>query len=103
MAGYLMSNNTFLKIENKKELFSYRNKMVNIPAHYKSRNENIMCQTKCGEIENMEHIYNCQILNNNITQRGKYENIYNGSLGQQVNIYKKTRENIEKRKKYISE
>ena len=56
-----------------------------------------MCKTK----KDMEHIYNCKYLNveqNNI----KFEQIYKGNLNQQIQIWKKFEENLEKSKKWIT-
>ena len=53
MAEYLMPNNDMLNIEEKQELFSVRNRMVNIGYNY-GKKEN--CQ-KCNENEDMTHIW----------------------------------------------
>ena len=97
MAQYLKPNNLGLTISEKKEMFAYRNKMNKISWNYKSKQGNNMCLTKCGIIETNEHIYNCEIFNRNINIIHKYENIYNGNLQTQVEIFRILKGNMEKR------
>ena len=47
----------------------------------------------------MEHIYNCNYLNEGNLLNIKYENIFNGSLKDQIKILEKIQENLEKREK----
>ena len=51
----------------------------------------------------MTRIYNCEILNNNKKQSVKYENIFNGKIETQIEVFKKFKQNMEKRKKVLSE
>ena len=83
MAEYLMPNNDMLNIEEKQELFSVRNRMVNIGYNY-GKKEN--CQ-KCNENEDMTHIYDCIYLNKN-TKEISYEKIYEGNLFQQIKVFR---------------
>ena len=49
----------------------------------------------CGAIETMSHIYYCESLNEkkpNIT----YNELYNGNLNNQIQIYRRLETNIEK-------
>ena len=51
MSRYLQPNDQ-LEIKEQKKIFEIRNRMTNIPGNYGNQKE-----CKCGEIENMEHIY----------------------------------------------
>ena len=99
MASYLKPHNKCLSIEQKKELFSYRNRMLNISANFSSKETNQMCLAKCGKYENMEHIYNCEILNNNILRKHTYSDIFNGNLTNQIEAYKNMKHSVEERQK----
>ena len=62
MAEYLQPYNASLTIEQKRELFEVRNRMVQIPNNFPKSSEKYKCE--CSEIEDMEHIYRCEIYNN---------------------------------------
>ena len=55
MSEYLLPSNKNLTLEEKRRQFAIRNKMVGIPAM-----EETICF--CGKIENMNHIYECEML-----------------------------------------
>ena len=95
MAEYLLPFNNKLKIEEKCELFAVRNKMINIPSNFSSK-----CDKKCecGEKENMKHIYECKFYNNWKTTI-PYEKVYNGNIRQQIEVYKRFKENLVKKEK----
>ena len=63
-------------------MFSIRNRMINIKSNFKQRRKEENCI--CGDIETMEHIWNCKLSNTEIKQNEKYENIFNGNLTQQI-------------------
>ena len=58
MAEYLLPNDEFT-IEDQRNLFSMRNRMVDIPSNFVSSEKN---ESKClhEEKENMRHIYSCK-------------------------------------------
>ena len=58
--------------------------MIYIPLNFSSKTEN-KCQ--CGSVENMEHIYLCETLNQE-TRILPYEKIYNGNINEQIAIFK---------------
>ena len=60
MADYLSPNNTGLTIADKQDMFSVINRMVKISYNF-PRNQNI--EYCCGQVRNMEHLYNCKLLN----------------------------------------
>ena len=95
MADYLYPNDQ-LSITEQRRIFSIRNKMVaDIPANFcsKEKNTNIcICKMK----EDIEHIYNCKILNK-IEPKVKYEMIYSENINQQKLIMKRLENNMKTR------
>ena len=89
MAEFLMPNNNILNIEEKQELFSIRNRMVNIGYNY-GNNEKCV---KCEENEDMTHIYDCKYLNKN-TKEISFEKIFEGNLFQQIRVFRIFQENM---------
>ena len=85
-----------MNIEQQREMFSIRNKMVNIPANFSSKDET---KCICGEKEDLSHIYECIKLNNKKQQFIPYEKIHNGNLLEQISVYKKVSENLKTREK----
>ena len=88
-AYYLMPNNE-LSIEQKKKIFSIRNRMFNIPSNFVSREKNTN-KCVCKQREDMEHIYECRYLNEN-TVEIKFEEIF----GEKIKSQKKILERFEK-------
>ena len=82
-ANYLMPNNE-LTIEQKLKIFSIRNKMLNIPSNFVSR-ENNTSKCICKQREDMEHLYECEFLNET-TIEIKYEEIYGDNIKLQKKI-----------------
>ena len=54
MADYLLPINAELNIENKRRMFSIRNRMIYIKSNFNQRNQEKKCL--CGDKETMEHI-----------------------------------------------
>ena len=102
MAEYLQPYNSILTIEQKQELFEVRNMMVQIPNNFPKTSEKHKCE--CNEIEDMEHIYNCEIYNNNKEKRSiSYNKIYNGDLQEQIKVYTIFKQNLEQREQMMTE
>ena len=99
MSDYLLPTNKNLTIDQKRRLFAIKNKMIDIPSNFSSKIEN-RCQ--CGEIENMEHIYICEILNKE-RRILPYEKIYNGNLSEQIDIFQIFERNLEIRERKQTE
>ena len=99
MAEYLMPFNNILNIEEKQKLFEVRNRMINIPFNFSSKSE---YECKCGKKEDMEHIYICEIYNEEDRPILPYVKIFNGNLNQQIEVYRKFKQNLEKRGKVTS-
>ena len=93
MSEYLSPNNTGLTIENKRNMFSVLNRMVNISANFPSNSKIENCI--CNDEQNMQHIYSCQLLNSESEQLS-YSYLYNGTLEEQVTVYKRFQNNFEK-------
>ena len=98
MSEYLLPTNEKLTIDEKRRLFAVKNKMIDIPSNFpKGRSESeTICF--CGQREDMNHIYECDIYNEEVFSN--YEEIYNGEINEQITIFKRFEENFEKRKNY---
>ena len=101
MSDYLLPNNSQLSNDDKKYLFSIRNRMIRINSNFygQKKTENL-CPSGCGKYENMIHIYECQKLSGNTNINIQYEKIFNGTLAEKIQIYKRMKQNIEKRNLY---
>ena len=92
---YLLPTNEKLTIEEKRNLFAIRNRMVDICSNFSKSEVKPTCV--CGEIESMKHVYICEILNNEKTVQSEvYENIYNGNIRKQIEVFRKFDENLNK-------
>ena len=99
MSEYLMPFNE-LSIDDKRKLFSIRNKMVKISSNFSSKQNNTS-KCICHETEDMEHIYVCKYLNEKeiIVE---YEKLFNGNMIELTYILRRYEENLEKREKYCN-
>jgi hypothetical protein len=57
----------------------------------------------CGEIEDMNHIYNCELYRNNKKESISYNKIYNGKLEEQLEVFSIFKQNLEQRQQIITE
>ena len=96
MADYLLPFNNCLTIDEKCELFAVKNRMIDIPNNFSSKSEH---KCECGEIETMSHIYKCELYNEGKQQVLPYEKIFCGSLNEEIEVYRKFKQNLEKRDK----
>ena len=90
-AEYFMPSND-LNIEEKQKIFSIRNRMVNIPSNFISREKNLN-KCICNEKENMEHIYNCNQLNNETTDI-EFKEIFGDNRSKQKKILNRFENNL---------
>ena len=97
MAEYLLPNDEF-DINEQKYIYSLRNKMFNIPSNFCSR-ENNTSKCQCNTTEDMEHIYNCTILNNKQPEV-TFEQIFSDNFSEQKGVMKRFKMNIEARNEY---
>ena len=95
MAEYLLPMNKELTIENRRRIFEIRNMMVDIPSNFSSEEENEQICV-CKKRENMEHIYDCEMLNQNKPEE-MYEQIFQGRLDQQITVFQRFEENFKNR------
>ena len=93
MADYLMPYNQTLSIEEKRTLFSIRNRMIDIGNNFGRSEKCIMC----GKNEDMNHVYQCEYLNEQKTEI-EYEKIFNGNLVEQTKVFRIFDQNMKKRK-----
>ena len=100
MAEYLKPTNDKLTISEKQEMFSARNRMTEIGYHFPKPNTENICI--CGEKEDMVHIYNCELINQEKKPNLKYENIFNGDIQKQIEVFKHFKQNLEKREEMFS-
>ena len=96
MSKYLQPFNKALTIEQKREMFEIRNRMVNIQSNFSSKNET---RCECGKTEDMVHIYECEIFCDNKQPTIPYGQIFNGNLNEQILVYTKFSENLKTKMK----
>jgi hypothetical protein len=94
MAEYLLPSNNTLNIVQKQKLFAVRNRMIEISSNFCS--SDIIHACVCGEAENMKHIYICKLLNEGKEPKDEYENIFNGIITMQLEIFQKFENNMRK-------
>ena len=92
MSDFLLPFNSSLDIEEKRKMFEIRNRMTMIPSNFGQKEEKCVC----GELENMQHIYYCEFLNQKKPQ-SSYDLIFNGNIKSQIEIYRKFTTNMERR------
>ena len=100
MEEYLKPINNNLSIDQKRDLFALTNRMIEIPYNFPKSEKHTLCV--CGENEDMQHIYYCELLNKGTQEKLPYDGIYNGNLKQQIEIFKIFKQNLEHREKMIS-
>ena len=101
MAEYLLPTNKKLTIEKKREMFSVRNRMINIESNFKNRKQTPKCF--CQREENMEHIWNCQLIEVKGENNGNFEKLYNGNLREQIETFEQFIEKVERYKQMKKE
>ena len=99
MADYLMPNNVKITIEQQRNIFAIRNRMVMIPSNFSSNQNKEYCP--CGIIEDMKHVYDCEFWNHE--QKCKetpFEVIFNDNIEDQIKVSKKLYKHLQKRDTY---
>ena len=98
MAEYLLPNKLGISIEDQRNIFSVRNRMVNIPDNFSSQQNGYLGLRKCicSEKENMEHIYSCNKLNKE-TVKLPYQKLFSGNIKEQIDIFRRFQTNLEMR------
>ena len=90
MSEYLLPHNVKLNIDEKRRMFSIKNRMIQLPCNFGNPNEKCIC----GAEENMPHLYSCQYLNEN-KQIISFDKLNNGSLSDQIEIFQRFEYNME--------
>ena len=98
MSEYLLPFNSQLNIEEKRKLFEMRNRMTRISYNFGKKEEKCLC----GNIETMLHIYTCEIINP-LKSEIPYSELYNGNLKNQIEIFRRFEQNMEKRNEMKNE
>ena len=93
MADYLHPSNNDLTIDQKRKMFSVRNRMIQIESNYPKQNVKNHCF--CGKEETMIHIYNCELLNMK-KPNIPYKSLYSGNITHQIQVFKRFNDNFEK-------
>jgi hypothetical protein len=78
-----------------------RNRMVQIPYNFQKTSEKHRCE--CNAIEDMAHIYNCEMYCNKQEERISYDSIFNGNLNEQIKVFTIFKQNFDQREKMIDE
>ena len=99
-AEYLLPNDELNK-EEQRTIFSIRNRMINIPSNFVSK-ENNFYKCICNEKEDMKHLYECNYLNRENIEV-QFERIYYGTIREQKLIAKRIQHNMEQRTKFINQ
>ena len=96
MADYLSPGYENITINDQRNIFAIRNRMVVIPANFKTdKSENCAC----GALENMMHIYTCKLWNKERNIEIEYEEIFQNDISKQLEISKIFFQNLEEREK----
>ena len=98
MSEYLSPCSKDLSIEVKQKIFAMRNMMINIPANFSSSKIHFKCV--CGEKEDMNHIYECKMLNRD-EPLTEYSSIYTNNIDLIKVVHKRFEQNIEKREQIM--
>ena len=97
MADYLSPGYGNITINDQRNIFAIRNRMVVIPANFK--NDKSLEKCACGEPENMKHIYTCKLWNKGRELEIEYEEIFENDVSKQLKISKIFFQNLEEREK----
>ena len=99
MAEYLLPNDKIQNINEQRNIFAIRNRMVELPVNFPHSQTIETCS--CGNIETMEHIYSCDKWNKNNREKISYEIIYSNDISKQLEISKIFFNNLEHRNNEI--
>ena len=92
MAEYLLPQKDILSISEKQYIFSIRNRMIQIENNFLGKNDEKLC--RCGQKEDMKHIYYCKNLNSEEVKI-KYEEIFEDNIEKQIIVLRRFRKNLE--------
>ena len=98
MAEYLTPGHENLTISEQRNIFAIRNRMVDIPVNFTKEQNSEKCT--CGCLENMKHIYECKLWNQEENIEIEYEEIFNENILKQLKVSKIFYRNLEKREEH---
>ena len=101
MAEYLLPENHILSISEKQSMFAVKNRMIMIGANFPKPNISYWCW--CGIKENMQHVYECELINEKQHLSLEYMKIYTGNISEQINVFRKFEINMKRRDKMKNE
>ena len=94
MAEYLSPNHEKLSISAQRYIFAIRNRMIDIENNFPNKMPKKPCF--CGKLEDQEHIYSCELLNEK-KETIEYNRIFEDNVNAQKKVYEKFRTNFERR------
>ena len=95
MRKYLQPNNEKMKKEDAQLIFKLRCRMTQIKVNLKGKYDTLECDACGKEKETQQHILVCEELNKDKEiQEFKYENLFNGTVTEQLKIAKIFEENL---------
>ena len=101
LAEYLHLENEYLTVEEKKWLFKCRVEDIDIKGNHRWKHSNIACfSCKKNIDETQRHLVFCEYLlgkNEHISYIPEYDELYNGSLDEQVYLAKILQDNFNRR------
>ena len=99
MAEYVLPNEEF-SITEKRQIFSIRNRMVNIENNFRGKKIGKTCL--CGNIEYMKHVYTCKLY---ITENEmiEYEEIYGEDVRTMRKVFDRFQNNFEQREQNLKQ
>ena len=99
MAQYLLPNKN-LTIDEQRELFAVRNRMVDIPSNFSTK-ENNLSKCVCQQKEDMQHIYICEYLN---TEEPKetFEKLFSKNVKRESSVFERFENNMKIREEYLN-
>ena len=101
MAEYLMPFSK-LSVMQKQNMFAIRNRMLEISENFPLKGIEENCVENCSEKLTIIHLYKCEILSDYKPVTSEYQEIFNGSLKEQISILTRIEENI-KKKEYLEQ
>ena len=106
MQKYLLPNNFKMTQEECQLIFKLRCRVTEVKTNMKGSYENFQCDLCNNEEETQEHVLNCMkivSMRNEKDVINKLEKIYNGKVREQINVARVFKENMDIRKKILSE
>ena len=86
MQDYLQPNDTISSIKDGKTLFNLESGMVEVKSNFSSKYSNKYCEMECGELENIQHILECVILNEKSEESLIFKDIHSNNIYEQIKI-----------------